>query len=61
MEEDIFDLQTEILNLITSHHLENGEYAFIYRDQKLMIMDLTQKTIVDAVKEKTNKVLQETK
>lgn len=40
--ENIFDLQSDILNLIVKHNLENGEYAFIYRDGKMMIVDLSQ-------------------
>lgn len=58
--ENIFDLQTEISNLIVRHGLEDGEYAFIYRDKKLMIIDLTQSQIKEAAEEHKNKVLQET-
>lgn len=58
--ENIFDLQAEISNLIVRHGLEGGEYAFIYRDKKLMIIDLTQSQIKEAAEEHNNKVLQET-
>lgn len=60
MQEQIFDLQTDITNLIIGHGLENGEYAFIYREGKLMIMDLTQAPIKDAVAEKMQNNSQET-
>lgn len=42
MNENIFDLQTDIANLIVKHGLQNGEYAFIFRDGHLMIVDLSQ-------------------
>lgn len=60
MQEQIFDLQTDITNLIVKHGLEKGEYAFIYRDGKLMIMDLTQTPIKEAITEKIQNNSQET-
>lgn len=54
--ENIFDLQSDILNLIVKNNLENGEYAFVYREGKLMIVDLSQVTVPTE-----NKVLQEEK
>ena len=58
MIENIFDLQTDISNLIVKHGLQDGEYAIIYRAGKVMIMDLTQAPIQEAVE---NKILQDTK
>lgn len=60
MTESIFDLQTDITNLIIKHGLENGEYAFIYREGKLMIMDLTQQAIQNEVMHRINDSSQET-
>lgn len=42
MKESIFDLQTDISNLIVKHGLQDGEYGFIYRQGHLMIVDLSQ-------------------
>ena len=60
MTESIFDLQTEIANLIVRHGLENGEYAFIYREGKLMVVDLSQETIKEKVENKMTESSQET-
>lgn len=49
MKKNIFDLQTEMINLIVKHGLYEGSYAFIYRDGKMMIVDLSQQPIKDAV------------
>ena len=58
MEENIFDLQTDINNLIIKHGLEDGEYAFIYKDKKLVIVDLSQQPIKEAVEKKNKENLQ---
>ena len=39
MKENIFDLQTDIANLIVKHGLQDGEYAFIFRGGNLMVVD----------------------
>ena len=59
MTESIFDLQTDIANLIIKHGLENGEYAFIYREGKLMIMDLSQQSIKEEVEKRLSETSQE--
>lgn len=59
MTESIFDLQTDIANLIIKHGLENGEYAFIYREGKLMIMDLGQQPIKEEVEKRLSETSQE--
>lgn len=59
MTESIFDLQTDIANLIIKHGLENGEYAFIYREGKLMIMDLSQQPIKKEVEKRLSETSQE--
>lgn len=59
MIESIFDLQTDIANLIIKHGLENGEYAFIYREGKLMIMDLSQQPIKEEVEKRLSETSQE--
>ena len=60
MQENIFDLQNEITNLIVKHGLANGEFAIIYRDKKIMMIDLKQASVQEAVKKKKEKILQET-
>lgn len=60
MTESIFDLQTEITNLIVRHGLENGEFAFIYREGKLMVVDLSQTAIKDEVVNRMSESSQET-
>lgn len=42
MNESIFDLQTDIANLIIKHGFQDGEYAFIFRGGHLMVVDLSQ-------------------
>ena len=59
MTESIFDLQTDITNLIIKHGLENGEYAFIYIECKLMIMDLSQQPIKEEVEKRLSETSQE--
>lgn len=53
MKENIFDLQTEISNLIIKHGLENGDYAIIFKKGNLMLIDLSQLEIpkIDETKE----------
>lgn len=60
MTESIFDLQTEISNLIVRHGLENGEFAFIYREGKLMVVDLSQTAIKNEVVNRMSESSQET-
>lgn len=60
MIESVFDLQTDIMNLIVKHGLEQGEYAFIYREGKLMIMDLSQQAIKEEVEKRLSETSQET-
>lgn len=59
MKENIFDLQVEISNLIKKHNLEKGEYAFIYRNETLMIVDLSQIKLEETSQKKD--ILQEEK
>lgn len=59
MKENIFDLQTEMINLIVKHGLSEGSYAFIYRDGKMMIVDLSQQPIKDAVDKEIQSNLQD--
>ena len=59
MTESIFDLQTDITNLIIKHGLENGEYAFIYREGKPMTMDPSQQPIKEEVEKRLSETSQE--
>lgn len=59
MKENIFDLQTDITNLIVKHGLQDGEFAFIYRDGKVMTIDLSQTAIQEAVENKINNISQD--
>ena len=43
--ENIFDLQTDILSLITQHGFADRDFAFVYRDQKIMTIDLSQVSV----------------
>lgn len=61
MKENIFDLQTDIANLIVKHGLQDGEYAFIFRSGHLMVVDLSQIKLPEKDKnEEENKNSQET-
>ena len=60
MQENIFDLQNEITNLIVKHGLADGEFAIIYRDKKIMMIDLKQASVQEAVEKKKENILQET-
>lgn len=57
MKENIFDLQTNIANLIIKHGLQDGEYAFIFRNGNLMVVDLSQ---IKLPEKEENKDSQET-
>ena len=62
MNETIFDLQTDIINLIVKHNLEKGNYAFIFRNGNLMTFNLDQVELPNKEKIKEeNKILQEKK
>lgn len=50
MKETIFDLQTDIMNLIVKNGLEDKDFAMIYQNGHLMIIDLSQEKIQQAVK-----------
>ncbi len=61
MKENIFDLQTDIANLIVKHGLQDGEYAFVFRGGNLMVVDLSQIKLPEKDKNKEeNKNSQET-
>ena len=50
MKETIFDLQTDIMNLIVKNGLEDKDFAMVYQNGHLMIIDLSQEKIQQAVK-----------
>lgn len=50
MEETIFDLQTDVSNLIVQHGFADKDFAMIYQNGHLMIIDLSQAKIQQAVK-----------
>lgn len=50
MKESVFDLQTDITNLIVKNGLQDKDFAMVYRNGHLMIIDLSQEKIQQAVK-----------
>ena len=50
MKESIFDLQTDVTNLIVKNGLEDKDFAMIYQNGHLMIIDLKKEKIQQAVK-----------
>lgn len=50
MKESIFDLQTDITNLIIKNGLQDKDFAMVYQNEHLMIIDLSQEKIQQAVK-----------
>ena len=50
MKESIFDLQTDVTNLIVKNGLEDKDFAMVYQNGQLMIINLSQEKIQQAVK-----------
>lgn len=50
MKESVFDLQTDITNLIIKNGLQDKDFAMVYQNGHLMVIDLSQEKIQQAVK-----------
>ncbi len=57
--ESIFDLQTDLINLLNKHNLAETSFAFIYKDQSLSIINLDQQGIEEAATKKAEQIKNE--